>query len=603
MAHFVPTIQECVAREGWLNAGELRVAEALVALSDEWTVCVQPRLGMDIPDFVALHDRYGVCAIEVKDWAFGKYRNMNGVVEYRRDGAWMPVKQHPRLQVHRYQSSMFESCFAQPAHGRAIPPSVRSMVVLLNHPTKNANDVLRRRRGAPGEHAVVRGEEFFDAVESELVGKAPARPPVDSMAKLRAHLESATYVSRLLSPEPLSEGAKNIAKNPNGAAMRRVRGSAGCGKTYGLAARAAALAAEGRSVLVLSYNVTLTHYLRKLVARHSASYGADPTKVTCVHFHGYCKRIVEEADAIGISMTAPDGTEPSDIVIWKAISASEQQLRVPYDAILVDEGQDFELDWWNLLREQVRPGGEMLLVADPTQNIFDRAAWTDEDHMLGSGFSGQWTKLDACYRLPNDMVGAIATFGREFIGGDVVGPTPRPTDGMLPFVDSPTVARWQNVRSSRELPETAAKFAADLADSSDGLDASDIVLLCETHDQGLLAVKHLEKLGHDVHHMFAKDRSERKLRKQRFWADARGIKACTIHSFKGWESRAVVLCVGNGRNSARLAYVAMTRLQADAGGRSAYIGVVNANTELNGFRESFKFGAPLPPPDASSQVA
>lgn len=603
MTQFVPTIPECVARDGWLNAGELRVASALEALDDEWTVYVQPRLGMDIPDFVAIHDRYGVCAIEVKDWRFGKYRNVNGAVECRRDGVWTPVDQHPRLQVHRYQSSIFESCFAQPDHGRLIPPSVRSMVILLNHPTKHANEVLRRTRGAPGQHAVVRGEEFFEAVESELVGPAPARPPVESMSKLRAHLDSATYVSRLISPEPLSEGARNIARNPNGATMRRVRGSAGCGKTYGLAARAAALAADGQSALVLSFNVTLTHYLRKLIARHCAANGADPTKVTCVHIHGYCKRIVDEARTQGLALTVPNGTDGPDAVIWQAISASEQNVRVPFDAILVDEGQDFELAWWKMLRQQVRPGGEMLLVADPTQNIYGQTAWTDEDHMLGSGFSGPWTTLDSCYRLPNDMVGAIATFGRDFVGGDIVGPTPRPVDAMLPFIDAPTVARWQNVTSPRQLPSVAARFAADLADRRDGLDPSDIVLLCETHDQGLLAVQELEKLGHDVHHVFAKDVAERSRRKQRFWADAPGIKACTVHSFKGWESRAVVLCIGNGKESARLAYVAMTRLHADAGGRSAYIGVVNANRALNGFRAPFKHGVPLPPPVASGQVA
>ena len=290
-------------------------------------------------------------------------------------------------------------------------------------------------------------------------------------------------------------------------------------------------------------------------------------------------------------------------MIRRAISASEQDVRLSYDAILVDEGQDFELDWWNLLRAQVRPGGEMLLVADPTQNIYDQAAWTDEDQMLGAGFSGPWTKLDGCYRLPTDMVGAIGTFGREFVDGDVVGPTPRPTDGMLPFVDSPTERRWQNVHSARDLPEFAAKFAADLAGRGGGLDPSDIVVLCESHDQGLLAVSHLERLGHEVHHVFAKDPVERSRRKHRFWADAPGIKACTVHSFKGWESRAVVLCIGNQKNSARLAYVAMTRLQADPGGRPAFIGVVNSNPKLNEFRDSFKYGAPLPPPDAATQVA
>jgi len=50
-----------------LNSGELCVARALSMLNDEWTVYIQPRLGQDIPDFVAVHDRYGVCAVEVND--------------------------------------------------------------------------------------------------------------------------------------------------------------------------------------------------------------------------------------------------------------------------------------------------------------------------------------------------------------------------------------------------------------------------------------------------------------------------------------------------------------------------------------------------------
>ena len=34
---------------------------------------------------------------------------------------------------------------------------------------------------------------------------------------------------------------------------------------------------------------------------------------------------------------------------------------VKYDAILVDEGQDFHLEWWNVLKSTVKNEGEMLL--------------------------------------------------------------------------------------------------------------------------------------------------------------------------------------------------------------------------------------------------
>lgn len=57
-----------------------------------------------------------------------------------------------------------------------------------------------------------------------------------------------------------------------------------------------------------------------------------------------------------------------------------------YDAILVDEGQDYRPIWWQALRNAVRPGGEMILVADKTQNIYATAATWTEDAMANAGF-------------------------------------------------------------------------------------------------------------------------------------------------------------------------------------------------------------------------
>lgn len=59
-----------------------------------------------------------------------------------------------------------------------------------------------------------------------------------------------------------------------------------------------------------------------------------------------------------------------------------------YDAILVDEGQDYRPHWWSVLRKACKPNGEMLLVADATQDVYGPAnAWTD-DVMKGAGFPG-----------------------------------------------------------------------------------------------------------------------------------------------------------------------------------------------------------------------
>ena len=87
-----------------------------------------------------------------------------------------------------------------------------------------------------------------------------------------------------------------------------------------------------------------------------------------------------------------------------------------YDALLVDEGQDFNLDWWNVLRKAIRPGGEYILVADETQDLYERAQyWTDRT-MSGAGFpNGRWAHLTASYRLPPKLIPLLRDFISTFL--------------------------------------------------------------------------------------------------------------------------------------------------------------------------------------------
>ena len=599
MALLVPSIEEFDRLVNPLNDGERRVARCLHELDDAWTVYVQPRLGMDIPDFVAVHADYGVCVIEVKDWSPGKYRNNNGRIECRSGNGWTPVNEHPRYQAYRYRSTIFEQFFAFPDDDATIMPSVRGIVVMLNYKKKTARELLQVSKATPWSSIAVYGTEALDEFDDALRGPAPAAPPARSLHRLHKHLMDGVHVARLIEPQRLSDAAKNVETNPSKAKMRRIRGAAGCGKSYGLAARAARLAAEGKSVLVLSFNATLAHYLQALVSSHCASYGANPARVSCVYFHGYCSRLADDADAAGITFTIPTGLAPHEVPVAKALAAYEAGFVRTYDAVLVDEGQDFELDWWNMLRHHARSNddAEMLLVSDPTQNIYDNVSWTEEREMRGAGFSGPWTELGDSYRIPDDMISIMRTFGTTYVGGDVAGPV-RPADAAeIRGVSAHTVRRWQNVRTTHELGRRIGAMTADLLERSTSLSASEVVFLCETHEQGLAAVHELETRGHDVHHIFATDKTQQRRRKERFWPDAPGVKGCTVHSFKGWEARAVIAGIGTTPRSRRLAYVAMTRLKSDPLGRKAFIGIVNADPALHAFRQPFKSGIPLPPPE------
>jgi hypothetical protein len=562
VAVLIPSLAETSQLVEPLNDGELRVAEQLDKLGDDWTVFIQPRLTMDLPDFVAVHSDYGVCAIEVKDWSPGKYRNSNGVVQRLHRSQWVDLDEHPKLQPYRYQSTIFEHHFAFPDDGETIVPCVRSLLILLNHPTRRARELMRAPNRARWSSVSVYGEEVLGDLERALIGPAPCAPPQRSLARLHASLCDGQPEFRLRVDLRLSDSAKDIAANPRGAKVRRVRGAAGSGKSVGVATRAARLAAEGKSVLVTCFNVTLPQYLRPLIS--AICNGPAAARVECIHFHGFRAAL---ADGV----------------------------RRQYDAILVDEGQDFELEWWNQLREHLVPGGEMLLVADDTQRIFNVPRWTDEQ-MKGAGFNGPWTTLRDSYRIPGDLVPVCRNFAERYLKGDSWIP-----EGVTPPC-RPTYRRWLNV-STQKLSAAIAAEILELLDNGSIVESErDLTYLCMSHTVGEKVASLVEAEGREVHHLFAAADEDRQRRKRRFRPQAPGVKGSTVHSFKGWESRVLVIGIGPNDWDQRLAYVAMTRLKQSLDRPSAIV-VVNSNPLLAGFQQIFENGVPLPPPQVGTTLA
>ena len=96
---------------------------------------------------------------------------------------------------------------------------------------------------------------------------------------------------------------------------------------------------------------------------------------------------------------------------------------------MVDEGQDYRLEWWPIIRKALKPGGEVLLVADVTQDIYGTGkAWT-EQAMTAMGFSGRWARLGKAYRLPEVVQNYVGTFAKTFIDKDLVDlPDPGQSD-------------------------------------------------------------------------------------------------------------------------------------------------------------------------------
>ena len=143
-----------------------------------------------------------------------------------------------------------------------------------------------------------------------------------------------------------------------------IEGGAGTGKTVLAVEKARRMATTGARVLLLCFNRPLAAHLRG---------GADDYEVET--FHEFCGKLARRA---GFAFEEP--TSPGHQDFWETtapnllVNALERLPEARYDAIVVDEGQDFMLDWWICLDLSLKDGREGTLYAfyDPNQNISNR---------------------------------------------------------------------------------------------------------------------------------------------------------------------------------------------------------------------------------------
>ena len=597
MAIIRPSIDHLDDLQEPLGESERAVFDAFAALGDDWTIYVRPKVGQDVPDLVLVHDVRGALTVDVVDWRSTDHRRTDdGVIEQLdADGTWRPSAERPLAVARRHRGTVYEQFFAFPGDAREPGGLVRSVVVLPWCDGAEAGALLASGLGDPANAVLVwSADDLADRLQFLVDGPGMAAAPAASIQRLRRELVIDGMVHHAVAPVQLSDNARRVAANPGGAHIRGVAGTAGSGKSFALTARAARLAAEGRSVLVLCFNLTLANHLRRLVVERCAELGANPARVTCTSFHTFCSRVVDDAAQAGILAAEPArGTWPVKIVV-KARDVFESGFDRRFDAVLVDEGQDFTVEWWNLLRDHVvRPDGEMLLAADSTVDLYGKSTWDDPDALAAAGFTDPWIRMTTSYRMAPELIRSTNEFARSFIAEDAVVPEVADDQGVVVGHVSAAIRSWRNVERVADLGVAVGREVVRLLRENPELAPRDVVYLCEYHHDGLAAAQEIEAAGHSVHHVYSRDPDERHRSKGRFWPDADAVKGCTVHSFKGWDSPAVVVGVAMEERSRRLAYASMTRVSSTAGADTSYLSVVNADPRMADFQPTFELGAAL----------
>jgi hypothetical protein len=146
-----------------------------------------------------------------------------------------------------------------------------------------------------------------------------------------------------------------------------VSGPAGSGKTMLAVATVKHLSAQSKRVLFLCFNRSLAEWLREVLPAQSFPW------LTVHTFNGLCADWCRRAH---VPFAVPDSAV-EQAAFFRTISAEllGQALDIltdRFDAVVVDEAQDFEPDWWLPIEwlNADNEDGSIFIFPDPKQNLF-----------------------------------------------------------------------------------------------------------------------------------------------------------------------------------------------------------------------------------------
>ncbi len=320
--------------------------------------------------------------------------------------------------------------------------------------------------------------------------------------------------------------------------------------------RAMQLAHElAKPILVLCYNKTLAARLDQLLGERGLS-----EKVQVYNFHRWCMKML---NAYHVDAPAQGSKDFFAQMVQRVIDGVERSQipRFQYGAVLIDEGHDFEPDWYRLIVQMVDPHTNSLLILyDDAQNIngsANRRKFTWKS--LGVQAQGRTTILKLNYRNTLEILSVARSFATELLqaragdedGVPLIAPESAGRRGAVPEL----------LRTDSAHAELAMLVSQIRDEQSHGRRLDDIGVLYRHNRQG-------EQLRDALTHADIACRlADNSGGKNALFLVKDTVKLVSMHSSKGLEFPLVIISglgdlprPGDDETAeARLLYVAMTR--------------------------------------------
>ncbi len=412
MAEMIP---ESIASIKEATAGEKRVYRVLrdaLRPDEDYIVWFEPKAVKMRPDFLVWAQDLGLLIIEVKDWVASQisYDSVQGQIIQASPDRWTvtmrgveqthdsPVEQARRCYIkykeliQKYPNLRHQ---AGAYHGNVkFPIGYCAAFTQITRKQAEEKGILQ----ALGATYCLFSEDLTDDFESRESRRAfvsklkrayPAWFSFDPLSagelnalryvifpEVRIHSTRATLPVRTAEQSDMirtldlqqERTAKSILEG-----HRVLKGVAGSGKTLVITCRAKYLKKiqPEWKILIVCFNISLCQYIQQLLA--VSELYSDTSGIQVHHYHGLIKALTGANMRRFDLETSEEWEARMCAILRHAIATGTSTTK--YDAILIDEGQDFAVEWLRSLTELLDEHSDSLLLClDPAQNIFGRTA-------------------------------------------------------------------------------------------------------------------------------------------------------------------------------------------------------------------------------------
>lgn len=566
--------------------GEWRFATRLFAnkLGDDCLCWLQAVIGskQQHPDCIIMHQKHGILVLEVKDWKLNTIRSMDRLNAELLTGHGLKNEKNPLEQARQYATAIVSILEHDPLlvqqegkyKGHLLLPWGYGAV--LTNITRCQFEEAQLSEAMSGDLVICQDEMAenvetkafwerlwkmfqhgfkFSPLSQEQIDRV--RGCISPAIRICQHgfLDSEAELDKETWVRVMDCQQEKIARNLGGG-HQIIYGAAGSGKTMLLIYRCLQLHERypGQPILVLCYNINLAAWLSDTLRARGVG---DMVQVR--HFHGWCKNLCKRY----LKLPAENRAFEKQV---EAVIAGVEQGCVPrgqYAAILIDEGQDFQNEWFSLLVQMLNPETNSLLILyDDAQSIYCKRR-QQSSFWASVGIKENSKILDVNYRNTIEVLDFSYRFLTAYLNdaemdGEIpwIHPIPGGRHGSRPLVqgfaedfkEQEELGKWLQERAKEGIPY---EQMAVLSYSIENKFSDDLV-------------KSLRHLNIPVAPVFREKVTDIMTKSAKLEP---GIRLMTMHGSKGLEFKCVAICnlgcMSYGKvtveKEAKVLYVAMTR--------------------------------------------